>query len=319
MMNRKRYLVIMVIVVAAVLLTILLDTMLANHLPAITNLEAEPERVLPSGSCQIVCTASDADGDELSYNWSASGGQINGEGATINWTAPHFTGSYNVTVTVIDDRGGEDMDYVIIEVRTNAPPTIISLVADAEWTGPSGSIQLTCTASDPDDDELNYKWSTDGGGISSSGKVVSWTAPQEVGIYHVTVVVKDAHGREDIRSVPLSVATGTPPVIGDLIVTADHKYLKENGTGYDYKVGKEQKYDIKCTVSDTSVGVSYNWTCEDGEISGISEDGSMVTWTAPDYYVQSTQVTVIVSDVTGNRVSKSVVLYVVSCSPCTFG
>ena len=116
-MNKKRWLVIIIIVAAAVLLSILFDAMLANHRPAITSLEAEPERVIPSGSCQIACNASDADGDELSYNWSAGGGEINGEGATVTWTAPRSEGSYNVTVTVTDGRGGEVMDYVIIEVR----------------------------------------------------------------------------------------------------------------------------------------------------------------------------------------------------------
>jgi hypothetical protein len=316
-MNKKRWLVIIVIVVAAVLLAILLDAMLSNHLPAIIGLEA-PERVTPLGSCHIVCAASDADGDELSYNWSASGGEINGEGATVTWTAPHSEGSYDVTVWVADERGGEVMKQVTITVRANRPPTIASLVADAIWTLPSGNLQVTCTASDPDGDELNYEWSTDGGGISGTGAVVNWAAPQEVGIYHVTVVVKDGHGREDSRSVPLSVATGTPPIIEDLIVTADHKYLRENGAGYDYKVGKEQEYSIKCTVSDASGAVSYNWSCEDGEVSDISGDGSTITWTAPNTSSKVT-VTVIVSDVADNNVSKSVVLYVVSCSPCTFG
>jgi len=320
-MNRKRYLVITVIVVAAVLLVILLDTMLANHLPAITSLKAEPERVLPSGSCHIVCTALDRDGDELSYNWSASGGEINGEGATIIWAAPDSVGFYDVTVNVTDGRGEAVIKKVTIEVRANKSPTINSLIADVDWTIPLGSIQLTCTGSDPDGDELSYEWSATGGNISGSGTVVNWTASEEVGIYHVTVVVKDAHGRQDTRSVYLSVcvSTGTPPVIEDMIVTADHKYLKENSTEYDYKVGKEQKYDIECTVSDTTSTVSYNWSCDDGEISYISEGGSMITWTAPDYYVQSTKITVIVSDVADNKVSKSIVMYVVSCSPCTFG
>ena len=82
-MNKKRYLVIVGIVAAAVVLSILFYTMLANHRPAITSLAAEPERVLPLGSCQIVCNATDPDGDELSYNWSANGGGITGEGARL--------------------------------------------------------------------------------------------------------------------------------------------------------------------------------------------------------------------------------------------
>ena len=302
-----------VIVVAAVLLSILFDTVLANHRPAITSLETEPERVIPSGSCQIACTASDADGDELSYNWSASGGEINGEGAMVTWTAPDSAGSYNATVTVTDGRGGEAMSQVTITVRANKPPTITSLIADADWTTPSGSIQVMCTASDPEGDELSYEWATDGGNISGTGAAVNWTAPEEVGIYHVTVVVTDGHGEEDTMFVYLSAATGTPPTIEDLIVTAEHKYLKTTTTGY--MVGKTKEYNIECIVSDTGVGVVYEWSCDGGEISG---EGSMITWTAPDTKGYVT-VTVIASDVADNMVSKSVILNVVNCSACTFG
>jgi hypothetical protein len=302
-----------VIVAAAVLLSILFDTMLANHQPAITSLEAEPERVLPSESCQIACNASDPDGDELSYNWSASGGAINGEGATVTWTAPDSAGSYNVTVMVTDGRGGEVTKQVTITVRANKPPTITSLVADADWTTPSGSIQVTCTASDSDDDELNYEWSTSGGNITGTGSEVIWTAPQEVGIYHVTVVVKDGHGEEDTRSTYLSAAIGIPPTIEDLIVTAEHQYLKKTTTGY--KVGKTYDYYIKCLASNTSGELVYEWSCDGGEISG---EGSMITWTAPDVSIEVT-VTVVVTDVVDNSVSKSIILNVVPCSACIFG
>jgi len=314
-MNKKRWLVIVVIVAAALLLSILFDTMLANHRPAITSLEA-PERVLPSGNCQIVCNTSDRDGDELSYNWSASGGEISGEGATVTWTAPQSEGSYNVQVWVTDGRGIEVMKQVTIEVRANWPPQINSLVADATWTLPSGSLQVTCIASDPDGDELSYEWIATAGNISGTGAVVNWTAPQEAGIYDITVVVKDGYGGEDIKWIKLSVATGTPPIIENLIVTAkEPKYLKEGTTrNYDYKVGRTKEYDIECIVSDTSIGLSYEWSCEDGE---ISRGGSMITWTAPDTPGYFT-VTVIVSDVTDNRVSKSIVFYVVSCTSCNF-
>ena len=313
-MNKKRYLVISGIVTAAVLLSILFYTMLANHRPAITSLEAEPERVLSSGSCQIVCTASDRDGDELSYNWSASGGEINGEGATVTWTAPDSAGSYNVTVTVTDGRSGEVMSQVTITVRTNRPPSIITLTADADWTTPSGSIQMTCTASDRDNDELYYEWSATGGDISGTGAVVNWTAPGEAGTYNITVAVADGHGEEDTRSVCLSAVLGTPPVIEKLIAEADHKYLKPTRTGY--MVGKAKEYKIECIASNTSGELVYEWSCDDGEISG---DGSMITWTAPDKTIKSTIVTVIVSDIAGNSVCKSIDFNVVSCSPCTFG
>ena len=129
-MTKKRRLVITGIVVVAVLLSILFYTMLANHRPAITSLEAEPERVLPLGSCQISCNASDRDGDELSYGWSADGGGITGEGATVTWTAPNSEGSYNVTVTVTDGHGGEVMNQVTITVsyQSSSPVDRVDVV-----------------------------------------------------------------------------------------------------------------------------------------------------------------------------------------------
>jgi hypothetical protein len=314
-MSKKRYLIIIAIVAAAVALSILFYTMLANHRPVITSLAAEPERVLPRGSCQIVCNATDPDGDELSYGWSADGGGITGEGATVTWTAPSSVGSCNVTVMVIDGRGGGVADYVTITVRTNSPPTINSLVANAGWTLPSSSIQVTCDVSDPDGDELSYEWTATGGNIFGTGAAVNWTAPQDVGVYNVTVVVADGHGREDTRFVSLSVATGTPPTIEDLTVTAkEPKYLKKTSAGYT--VGRTKQYDIECVASNTSGEVSYEWSCEDGEISG---EGSMITWTAPDESLERTTVTVIVSDIAGNKISKSIVFKVASCNSCTFG
>jgi FlaG/FlaF family flagellin (archaellin) len=311
-MNKKRWLIITVIVVVAVLVAVLLDMMLANHRPAITSLEA-PERVLPSETCQIVCTALDRDGDELSYNWSASGGNITGTGASVNWTAPDSVGSYNVTVSVTDGRGGEVMKQVTIIARANEQPIITSLVADAEWTLLGSTLQLMCTASDPDGDELSYEWSTTGGDISGTGAVVNWTAPEEVGIYDITVVVKDGHGSSDTDSLTISVATEQPPVIEDLLVTAEHCYLLTYSWGY--KVGKGQEYHIECVVADTGIELVYDWSCDGGEISG---EGHTITWTAPTTSGDVT-VTVIVSDITGNMASKSIYLQVVNCSPCTFG
>ena len=301
-MNKKRWLIITVIAAVAVLVSILSYTMLVNHPPVIASLEAEAERVFPSGTTLIVCIASDRDGDELSYEWSAVAGEIQMEGATATWTAPDSGGSYNVTVTVTDDRGVEVMDYVTITVRA------VSLTADADWTTPSGSLQATCEAEDPDHDELSYEWTATAGNITGTDAAVNWTAPEEAGIYDITVVVSDDHGGSATRTLHISVVTGQPPVIEALVVRAEHKYLREYPAKYEVGIGKE--YDIKCKVSDTSIELSYDWSCDGGEISG---DGSMITWLAPNETVTVT-VTVIVSDIAGNMVSENIILDVVPCS-----
>jgi hypothetical protein len=302
------------IMAAAVLLLASSCTTVANRQPIITSLATEAEWTAPLGTLQMTCTASDPDDDELSYNWSASGGEIDGERNTVTWTAPGAEGSYNVIVTVTDGHGGEVMDYVNITVRANEPPTITSLVADADWTTPSGSLQVTCTASDPDGDELSYEWSTTGGNISGTGPEVNWIAPQEVGMYDITVVVKDGYDGEDARLVTLSVTLGTPPIIEGLIVTAEHSYLRESLFGYDYDVLHGMEYDIECIASDTSIGLSYEWSCTGGSISG---QGSMITWTAPEQSSVAITVTVTVSDIADNEVNESIDLYVLSCA-CGF-
>ena len=199
---------------------------------------------------------------------------------------------------------------------TNHQPIITSLEAKSEWAVPLGSLQVTCTASDLDDDELNYEWSVDGGDISGTGHEVIWTAPEEVGIYDITVVVTDVYGDEATRSVTPSMALGTPPIIEDLIVTAD-LYLRKSWFGYDYDVFWPGKYYIECIVSDKDGEVSYNWSCDDGEISEISEDGSTIIWAVPNNTSIDVTVTVIVSDIADNMVSKSIAFYVPSC-PCGF-
>jgi hypothetical protein len=197
---------------------------------------------------------------------------------------------------------------------TNRLPIITSLEGEAEWIAPSGSVQMTCVASDPNGDDLSYEWIATGGGISATGAAATWTAPEEVGMYDITVVVDDDHGGKDTAFLTLIASNGRPPTIQNLIVTAkEPKYLKTTSTGY--KVGKTKEYYIECIASGTNGELVYEWSCNGGEISCA---GSLITWTAPD---TSGYVTVMakVFDDEGNWRRKNVVFEVVNCSPCEFG
>jgi hypothetical protein len=317
-MSRKRYLVIIGIVAAVVLISVLLYTVLANHELVIKSLAAEPEGVPPSGSCQIVCNATAPHGEELTYNWSASGGKITGEGATVTWTAPSSSGSYNVTVTVADSRGDNATKQITIPVRANTPPTITSLVANSDWTTPSGSLQVTCTASDPNGDVLSYEWTTDGGKISGTGAAVNWTAPKATGTYNVTVVVKDGYGGEDTKIVPLSVTLSAPPTIEKLVITPKGNIFLREAThsGCDFDVWENRAYNIECIASNTSGEPFYDWSCTAGNFSG---EGSTITWTAPNEISFEVTITVIVSDAEGNSMGKNILLWIPSCTCGSWG
>jgi hypothetical protein len=261
-MNKKRYLVIVGIVVAAVLISILFYTMLANHRPVITSLKADQGTVILPGSCQIVCNATDPDGDKLSYGWSASGGGITGEGATVTWTAPDSVGSYNVTAMVADGHGGVVTKQVTIKVRANKPPTINSLTGDANWTTPSGKVSVTCNATDPDGDELTYVWLTNGGDISGTGAVVKWTAPEVAGEYVVMVVVTDGYGGSTMGGLDIDVSST------EAAANTEAENVKTASLGYfaDYGVWPDSSDDLVTSgflfptlKAVYTFGTSYGW------------------------------------------------------------
>ena len=195
----------------------------------------------------------------------------------------------------------------------NRWPSITSLVAEAPgWTAPSGSLQVTCNATDPNGDALSYNWSATGGDISGTGAAVNWIAPEEVGMYDITVVVDDSRGGEATGTIALTASNGPPPVIEELIVTAiGHPYLKKTTTGY--KVVRTYNYTIECVASGNGT-LSYNWTCTGGNISG---GGSNIIWTAPNTEVNITvTVTVKVFDGIGNWVRESIIFEVLYCPSC---
>ena len=90
----------------------------------------------------------------------------------------------------------------------NQPPITNSLTAELNKINPSHSYTIKCVASDPDDDSLSYEWSASGGSISEEGATVAWTAPNEVGIYKIIVVVTDDRGGEATQTVEVKVGHG---------------------------------------------------------------------------------------------------------------
>lgn len=198
------------------------------------------------------------------------------------------------------------------KIIANHPPVITSLKAKQDVVSTLDSCLIECVASDPDGDELSYEWSTDGGEISDTGSLATWTAPDTVGLYKIAVVVSDGYGAEETKSLTVSVALKLPPTIEELIVTPENpRYLKEAPKGYQILGG--WSCDIKCIISDVSDDLIYQWSCDGGAISG---GGSIVTWMAPNERDEVT-ITVTVSGAGSSTTSKSIV-FEVEDYPCAF-
>lgn len=87
-----------------------------NTPPVITSLTCVHSIVEPGGYSEVFCSASDPDGDALSFSWAAASGSIAGSGDTVTWYAPDMAGTYAVSVVVSDGRGGSASDTASMDV-----------------------------------------------------------------------------------------------------------------------------------------------------------------------------------------------------------
>lgn len=104
-----------------------------NSAPQITSLSADPATVDPGADTAITCVATDADGDTLTYSWSYSGpavGSIAGTGGTVDWTVPDAEGTYTVSVTVSDGKGGTDEGTCTVIVEVSVTTGSIDVKSD---------------------------------------------------------------------------------------------------------------------------------------------------------------------------------------------
>jgi len=183
-----------------------------NQPPVILSVIAKNQQLYPSGTTEITCIAQDVDNDQLNFTWAATGGEFIGTGPTVTWRAPVTLGTYTVTVTVDDGKGGSVQASLPIAVGANQAPVISSLTASPSGVLYGGSTLLTCTASDPDGDVVRYNWSTSKGSITGVGNKVTWIAPSESGSFTVTVVISDGKGGETQGNVVVTVAPATSTV-----------------------------------------------------------------------------------------------------------
>lgn len=189
-----------------------------NHPPRIKGLAATEELLEVGSSTTIYATATDKEGEMLTYSWSANGGDFAGSSEIITWIAPAI-GNYQIVVTVSDEQLNETSKSINIEVvdHINSAPIITDMLSNVNNINPLDKVEISCLAEDIDGDVLVYTWSVTDGTIIGEGDKVIWESPSTDGIYEVSVLVDDGMGGMVEESLKFLVKDYSIPNPGSLI------------------------------------------------------------------------------------------------------
>jgi len=102
--------------------------------PPVISCAPERNPILAGERVAIKSTASDPDGDPITYSYSANAGQISGTGPTAQFDSTGLSaGSYTITCTADDGQGGRTSATTSVDVQQPAPPPQASKVGDCGY------------------------------------------------------------------------------------------------------------------------------------------------------------------------------------------
>ncbi|MFN4182267.1 MAG: PKD domain-containing protein [bacterium] len=154
---------------------------------------AVPSSVMEGQSITLSVNAIDPDNDDLLFEWKKTQPEpeeIIGNRSSIQWQAPEVNAStlFTFVVRITDGRGSEVSGGVNVTVlNANKPPAIEQITASPSSVPELGIVQLSVTATDPENQNLTAQWSQISPALpqgtflpTNQGLQVLWQAPQVV-------------------------------------------------------------------------------------------------------------------------------------------
>ena len=142
---------------------------------------AGADRTIEAGAqTTLTGTASDPDGDALTYEWKDDGGNVVGTTAAV--TVSPAVGSHPYTLTVNDGHGGTASDVVVVTVQDTTLPVVAVTTPRGVTVPTAAPLTIVWTASDNSTlVRFDVSFSSDGARPSPrSPNAARWTAPLAV-------------------------------------------------------------------------------------------------------------------------------------------
>jgi hypothetical protein len=252
----------------------------------------------PGATVALSSSASDPDGDPLTYSWT----QVSGPAAAISGTAlanasvtaPIASGTLVYRVTVSDNTS-EPNGIVSVDVpfSVNRPPAVSAVTTPA--SGPDGTfVTLNGSATtDPDDAALTYAWTetpplSGAPNVALSGAATAtatFTMPAYVGSVGARrrtfrLTVTDAMGPAFAVAQTVNFAPNKGPAAPTVTTSGDYKvFYSDSAAASD----KSEVLSVSATTDADGDPITFTWTVESGPITTVSvllsaTSGSAVTF-----------------------------------------
>ncbi len=162
--------------------------------------EGDPPRYRVGHMLTFTATPGDAEGDALDLLWDMDDGTTMPD-VDILTHAYVAHGTYEVTLTVTDARGGSTVGTVTIEVHGNSLPAVEITPTSTVVRG--DTVSFDAEVSDEDGDSLTFLW--DFGDDETSTWEAAKHVYEEPGTYTVTLTVTDSEGGVTVRTIEVVV------------------------------------------------------------------------------------------------------------------
>lgn len=282
-----------------------------NEAPQISSILLSSNTVSPGGSLYLMASAFDANGDALSYSWTAAAGSFSAPNYEYTyWTAPSTEGTQRIRLEVTDSKGTStsiSFDVYVqqdgasgsvdVSVGFNAWPEVRVMQGTPSVLAPGTATQLSATVVDSDGDALSYSWFSDCSGSFDNTAIATptFTLASLPPYGRCTFQVSVSDGNGGTHSGTLGLQVGTTPR-ANVVPTVDSAWQNL------YQATGGEMVSLGLTAHDPDgMYVSFSWYASAGQIYTTSWSGTstQAEWIAPVCFNDSVYITAIVTDVDG--------------------